>query len=171
MMPQEYSPSIKDRLTHPATPVRRTAVRELFHFRPAYAGLTAAVLPLVVDPDEQTRHWACELLDRVLKPEIGELPHLIETLRATSDGEIEYWTATMIGRLGPDAASATAALATVLLDSSCLAARERAAWAISQIGPGARAAVNSLRQIGNDDPPRLRRLAESALAVVSGKAA
>jgi hypothetical protein len=171
MMPQEYSPSIKDRLTHPATIVRRSAVRELFHFRPACGGLTAAVLPLVVDPDEQTRHWACESLDRVLKPEIDELPGLIETLRGTTDGEVEYWTATMIGRLGPDAASATAVLATVLLDSSCLAARERAAWALSQIGPAARSAVNSLRQIGNDDPPRLRRLAESALAVVSGKAA
>jgi len=171
MMPQEYSPSIKDRLAHPSTFVRRSAVRELFHFRPACVGLTAAVLPLVVDPDEQTRHWACESLDRVLKPELTELPDLIETLRGTTDGEIEYWTATMIGRLGPDAASATGVLATVLLDSSCLAARERAAWAISQIGPAARSAVNSLRQIGNDDPPRLRRLAESALAVVSGKAA
>lgn len=170
-MPQEYSPSIKERLTHPATIVRRSAVRELFHFRIACTGLTSTVLSLVVDPDEQIRHWACESLERVLRPELDELPELIDTLRRTNDGEVEYWAATMIGRLGPDAASATGVLANVLLDSSCLAARERAAWAISQIGPAARSAVNSLRQIGSDDPPRLRRLAETALAVVSGKAA
>jgi len=171
MMHQETSTSLKDRLTHPVSAVRRAAVRELLHFRPGCGGITAIVLPLVVDPDEQTRHWACESLDRVVKPEVNELTDLIDTLRSTKDGEIEYWTATMIGRLGPSAAAATATLATVLLDSSCLAARERAAWAITQIGPAARSALNSLRQIGNDDPPRLRRLAESALASVSAKAA
>jgi hypothetical protein len=77
----------------------------------------------------------------------------------------------MIGRLGPAAAGATGVLANVLLDSSCLAARERAAWALSQIGPAARSALNSLRQIGSDDPPRLRRLAETAMAAVVGRAA
>jgi hypothetical protein len=170
-MHQEISTSLKDRLTHPATAVRRAAIRELLHFRPGYSGLTSTVLTLVIDSDEQTRHWACESLDRVVSPEAEELASLIEMLRNTNDGEIEYWTATMIGRLGPAAAGATGVLANVLLDSSCLAARERAAWALSQIGPAARSALNSLRQIGNDDPPRLRRLAESAMAAVIGRAA
>jgi HEAT repeat protein len=172
IMPQQDSSiSLKDRLSHSQPAVRRSAIRGLVDAGGQQSGVTAAVLALVVDRDEQTRNWACEALDRVIAPDQDELGSLIEIMRDTSDGEVEYWTATMLGRLGSGAARATATLASVLLDSSCLAARERAAWALSQIGPAARSSLNALRQIGKDDPPRLRRLAETAMESMCGRAA
>lgn len=149
----------------------RTALTELLRDAQPISGAVGRLLPLVVDRDEVIRDLATELLDRWVQPTAVELGVLMQTLRETTDGELEYWAATLVGRLGPQAAPATGLLATVLLDSACLAARERAAWALSQIGPAARAATNSLRQIGHDDPPRLQRLAQSALTSVSGRTA
>jgi HEAT repeat protein len=172
IMPQQYrNLSLTDQLSHPQVIVRRTAARSLAGAVGPQTGLTVAMLARVVDPDEQTRHWACEALDRVISPTAAELGELIEIMRQTNDGEVQYWAATMLGRLGEVASRATGVLASVLLDSSCLAARERAAWALSQIGPPARSALNALRQIGNDDPPRLRRLAEAAMESMRQRAA
>jgi HEAT repeat protein len=171
-MPQsDVSVSLQDRLSHTSVAVRRAAVRELVESGGPHLGITAAVLALVVDRDDPTRQAACEALDRVIMPAPEELGSLIEIMRSACDGEVEYWTATMLGRLGASAARATGVLASALLDSSCLAARERAAWALTQIGPPARSSLNALRQIGKDDPPRLRRLAETAMQSLSGRAA
>lgn len=163
MQQQAHPSTLKDRLGHAQTEVRRAAVRDVARQNTQQTGMTAAVIALVSDKDEQTRYWAAEALDRVVRPEPDEVPVLIDLIRNASDGEVEYWTATMLGRLGSVASRATGVLAAVLLDSSCLAARERAAWALSQIGPAARSSLNALRQIGQDDPPRLRRLAEIAM--------
>ncbi len=162
---------LQDRLHAGEAELRRAALRELLREGGAATESLRWVLPLVVDHDGPTRDLAAEVLDKIARPAAQELGGLMQTLRETTDGELEYWATTLIGRLGPLGAPATGLLATVLLDSACLAARERAAWALAEIGPAARAAMNSLRQIGHDDPPRLRRLAESALLAVSGRAA
>lgn len=171
MPQQDSSPPLKERLAHSNPVVRRQAAEAVVTAGGRQTGITAAMLALVADRDEQTRHWACAALEQVIMPGAEELGDLIELLRDTRDGEVEYWTATMLGRLGPVAGRSTGVLASVLLDSSCLAARERAAWALSQIGPAARSSLNALRQIGEDDPPRLRRLAEAAMEAMSLRAA
>jgi hypothetical protein len=150
---------------------RRDAICKVAQNSRQQSGLTSAIISLVTDKDEEVRNWACEALETVIVPMPNEVLSLITLLRETNDGEIEYWTATMLGRLGPVAANATAVLASCLLDSRSLAARERAAWALSEIGPAARSAMNALRQIGSDDPPRLQRLAASAIQSLMGRAA
>lgn len=162
---------LKAELTHNDPRRRCDAVRQLAQGPRDQAGVTASVIHLVVDDNEEIRDWACEALESHVTPMPNEVSELIELLRNTNEGEIEYWTATMIGRLGVVASGATGALANCLLESRCLAARERAAWALSEIGPAARAAVNALLQIGPDDPPRLQRLAASAIQSVVGRAA
>lgn len=171
MPQQDSSQPLKDRLSHSSPAVRRSAAQAVVTAGGYQTGVTAAMLALVADRDERTRHWACEALDRVIAPAPDEIGDLIEILRETRDGETEYWTVTMLGRLGAVAGRSAGVLASVLLDSSCLAARERAAWALSQIGPAARSSLNALRQIGEDDPPRLRRLAEAAMEAMSQRAA
>lgn len=163
MLQHDHVASLKERLSHPEASVRRAAVRGLVSAGGTQAGVTTAVLALISDPDEPTRHWAGTALGQVVWPDPSELDDLIALLRQTSDGEVEYWTATMLGRLGVVAARAAGLLASVLLDSACLAARERAAWALAEIGPAARSSLNALRQIGEDDPPRLQRLAQLAM--------
>lgn len=184
-MAQDNPLPLSQRLESPHLELRRQAIREVFESRSIPSGSIVAVLRLVADRDDQVRGWACESLDQYVSaaPESvsaapvyisatpEEVAAVIAELRTTNDGEIQYWATTLLERVGPAAAAAIAVLADVLLDSSCLAARERAAKTLAILGPAARPALNSLRQIGSDDPPRLRRLAESAIAAMSQRAA
>lgn len=163
--------ALKSELASHDTERRRAAIRQIAQDGSNPFGITAAVILLVADADEETRGWACEALESVIVPAPDEVSGLIELLRDKSDGEIEYWSATMLGRLGAIAGAATPVLANCMLDSRCLAARERAAWALSEIGPPARSAMNALRQIGPEDPPRLQRLAATAIQSVVARAA
>ncbi len=158
-------------LTHQDAERRGNAIRQISQSRREYSGITGKVIGLVADNQESIRNWSCEALESTIKPSVDEVPELIRLLRETKDGEVEYWSATMLGRLGTSASAATAALASCLLDSPCLAARERAAWAIAEIGPPAQSAINALKQITTDDPPRLQRLAASAIHSLAGRAA
>ena len=92
-------------------------------------------------------------------------------LQSADDGETCYWAATLLGRLGQDAAVAAGALEGCLRESMYLPARERAAWALSQIGPQAAAAVPTLEEAAAAAPPRLQRLATEALAAIREQAA
>jgi len=163
--------AIKSELSHSDTKRRCNAMRKLAQSGSNQAGITASVIRLVADKNEEVCTWASEALESRIVPSPSEIVELIDLLRETKDGEVEYWTATMIGRLGSSASGATAVLANCLLDSPCLAARERAAWALSEIGPLARSAMNALKQIGPEDPPRLQRLAATAIASVVNRAA
>lgn len=172
MLSSHESPdSLIFELSHQDSQRRCSAIRKIAQGRRNRSGLTAAVILLVADKDDATRNWACEALETKIVPMPNEMSGLIELLRDKNDGEIEYWAATMLGRLGTMACGAAGVLANCLLDSPYLAARERAAWALSEIGPGARSAMNALRQIGPDDPPRLQRLAATAIQSVVGRAA
>lgn len=114
---------------------------------------------------------ATETLEVLGDPSPVHLPSLISIVREQSNGESVYWAVTMIGRLGPVAASATPALIEALVDSEFLPVQERAAWALARIGPAAAAATNALREAAENGPPRLRRLANQALESLRGMAA
>jgi HEAT repeat protein len=73
--------------------------------------------------------------------------------------------------LGPQAAPAVDPLIATLIHSSFLPVRERAAWALSRIGPAAHRAAPALRNLTNSGFPRLSRLAISALESIRGMAA
>ena len=73
--------------------------------------------------------------------------------------------------MGPGAVSAVDALQTCLRESMYLPARERAAWALSQIGPPASSAVPALQEAAKGAPPRLQRLATEALRAIGDIAA
>ncbi len=162
--------ALTQELTHCDSSRRLAAVKSLGD-NPQDKPAATLMISMVGDSDDEVRSLACDLLESTIQPTVSEVKELIAILRAAKDGEVEYWAATCIGRLGPAAAEASASLAQCLLDSSCLAARERAAWALSQIGSGARSALNALRQIGPEDPPRLQRLAATALQSILGRAA
>jgi len=163
--------AIKSELSQSDVNRRCAAIRSIAQSESAHSGITTTVIRLVSDKNEEVSTWACESLVSRICPLPIEANDLIDLLRETKDGEVEYWAATMLGRLGPVASRATAVLANCLLESPCLAARERAAWALSEIGPPARSAINALKQIGPEDPPRLQRLAAAAIQSVVNRAA
>ncbi len=80
--------------------------------------------------------------------------------------DVAYWAATLLGRLQAQAAGTVSPLTAALAENRPLAVRERAAWALEQIGPAARDALPALRQAAASKQPRLARLANEAIAAI-----
>ncbi len=131
-------------------------------------GLTPAIINLAGSRDDEVRMWSAEALESSVQPQATDVLPLVGLLgRDVDDGEIGYWAATMLGRLGRDAASAAQALETCLRESMYLPARERAAWALSQVGDAAAIAIPTLREAAETAPPRLSRLAAETLRAIT----
>ena len=133
-------------------------------------GLAAQVIDLAGSRHDEVRMWAAEALQSAIRPTIQDAKMLIDQLQNSDDGEVCYWTATLLGRLGeplskvPEIASdAVKTLESCLRDSLYLPARERAASALRQLGPVSRTAVPTLRQVARHAPPRLQRLTNETL--------
>lgn len=129
-------------------------------------GLTASIVTMAGSDDDEIRMWASEALESAVQPDASEQLMLIQLLESTHDSEICYWAATMLGRLGKEAGAAAAALEVCVRESMYLPARERAAWALSQIGPAAKVATATLKEAAETAPPRLQRLATAALEAI-----
>jgi hypothetical protein len=124
-----------------------------------------AALPLVrasVDPADEVCEWVAAALEELGPPPSADVPELA-TLLVDPQAEIGYWAATLLGRLREEAAPAVAALAGVLAEPVDVTVRQRAAWALGQIGVAASAALDALRKASTDENPRLARLAQRAI--------
>ena len=126
-------------------------------------GLTVSVVRLAGSEDDEIRMWASEALESAIQPNSSELLMLIQLLESTNDSEICYWAATMLGRLGRNAGASAGALEACVRESMYLPARERATWALTQIGPAAQVAIPTLQEASETAPPRLQRMAQAAL--------
>lgn len=133
-------------------------------------GLTCPAIRLAGSSHDEVRMWAAEALESSIQPKREEVLQLIQLLEQAADGEICYWAATMLGRLGQESAVATAALANCLQHSMYLPARERAAWALGQIGAEAASAITTLDDARQTAPPRLSQLAAEAIAAIRDSA-
>lgn len=133
-------------------------------------GLTTRIVRLSGSRDDDVRMWAAEALESAVQPTVDDVGELVGQLQTADDGEICYWAATLLGRLGRDAVAAVDALQSCLRDSLYLPAREQATWALCQIGPPASSAAPVLREVVDTAPPRLQRMANAALQAI-GEAA
>ena len=133
--------------------------------RESVLGLAATVVALSGSENDEIRMWAAEAMETAIQPQKADMESLIEMMTASPDGEVCYWSATMIGRLGLLGAAAVPALEDCLLNSNYLAARERAVWALSQVGPNAVAALTTLQELA-DQPDQHVRLSRLAAEVV-----
>lgn len=129
-------------------------------------GVSDLVTRLAGSRDDSVRAAAAQALEHALQPSLVELPALIVSLSDHSDGEISYWAATLLGRLGKKAVDAVPALCDCLTSSSFLAARERAVWALQEIGPGASESIPVLRAASESAPARLQQLCRDAISAI-----
>jgi HEAT repeat protein len=170
-MAEPGDPRILDlatRLTAAEAAARLDAAERLARAGDAAA---AVALPLVTacgDADEGVRDQAVAALEDLGAPPADAIPGLIEQA-ANPDPLVAYWAITLLGRSGETAAAAVKALAQQLGAASDSAVRQRAAWALGRIGPAARQASEALRTATTSNDPRLARLAEEALAALSGR--
>lgn len=132
------------------------------------ADAAPATVPLVEacrDGDDRVREWAVAALEEIGPPPEAAVARL--TLLISDTNPLAgYWAATLLGRCGEGAASAVEALAEGVVTGADIAVRQRAAWALGQIGPAAAAARGVLEKAAGDPDPRLSRLAREALAAI-----
>jgi HEAT repeat protein len=150
--------------------VRAAAAEQLAHLEDGAQAAGPALAVATADADESVREWATGALESLGPPAAGDAPELIKLLSDTRP-DVAYWAATLLGRLGASAGEAkTIAALICALDSHPEAAvRERAAWALGQIGAGATAALPALQVAGGTTSPRLARLAKQAIEQISAK--
>lgn len=145
----------------------RAAAEELMllgeEAQPAAVALTKAT----GHADDETRAFAVSAVEELGQPATNDVDALVRLLTA-EQSDTGYWAATLLGRLGEDAAEATAQLAATVADEQrALAVRERAAWALGRIGASASAAVATLETAAGSGDSRLARLAGEALEEIS----
>jgi hypothetical protein len=122
----------------------------------------ALVTLVATTKDADLLEWAAEALENLGAPPANATERLSGLLgHATADAG--YWAATLLGRLGANGSAAVPALVTALERSPHASVRERAAWALGEIGPGASAASEALEQAAQSGDARLARLSQAAL--------
>lgn len=127
-----------------------------------------AAVPLVeACSSEETREWAVAALESLGPPAASDVPALAGlTHRPALD--IAYWAVTLLGRLQVEAVAAVPDLVTALGAHAELAVRQRAAWALGQIGPPAAPALAALQAAAAGPDARLAKLAREAIANIQG---
>jgi hypothetical protein len=130
------------------------------------SGVSELIVELAGSRIDSLRTAAAQSLESSVQPTLAEVPALMVCLTDRLDGEISYWAATLLGRLGQQAVVATPALCGCLEGSLFLPARERAAWALLKIGPAANEAIPALRLVCESAPARLQKLCQEAINAI-----
>ncbi|GAA5504830.1 HEAT repeat domain-containing protein [Novipirellula caenicola] len=149
---------------------RIATLRKISNQSDPVTGVTILCVQMAGDSDDDVRMWAAEALAHAVTPLPAEVDSLADLLRHSDDGEIDYWAATMLGRLKTQAAAAVDALQSCVVNSMYLPARERAVWALAEIGPAAADAIQTLETTAEAAPPRLKRLAKEAIKSIGNAA-
>ncbi len=145
----------------------RLAAAERLMLAPDLARQFAIELAMMVgDQEESVREAAVAALEEVEAPDPGKVIPLTALLQ-DERGDVSYWAATLLGRLGEAAGHAVPALIEAAGgkngDGLATSARQRAIWALGKIGLAAASAKRVLQTAAEDSDPRTARLAQRAL--------
>ena len=128
------------------------------------------LLDLLDSDDETELSCASDLLENCGIPRQADVAFLCEQLKSGLSSRV-YWCSTLLGRLSTTEVeqftrkSIHTALSHVISDETIeLSARERAAWAIGELGGIDEVCRAVLEQHVEKAPARLKRLLETALA-------
>ncbi|MDY0170040.1 MAG: HEAT repeat domain-containing protein [Thermoguttaceae bacterium] len=146
---------------------RSQAAERLSQLGSEAAPAAVALVRASGDDSEEVREYAVAALEEMGPPRIEDIDHLTSLL-GEQKSDLGYWAATLLGRLGNDAVSAVPALASAVVGNHEEAVRQRAAWALGQIGPPAAPALDALKQAAASGDPRLTRLAQRAIEQIAG---
>lgn len=120
------------------------------------------------DREASVRDWAVAALEELGPPPESEIEPLAALVN-NPDLNIAYWACTLLGRLQAASAAATPQLIDSLSRHGELAVRQRAAWALGQIGTKAKAARQALEHAAQSGDARLARLSRTAIEAIRGK--
>ncbi|PQO41522.1 HEAT repeat domain-containing protein [Blastopirellula marina] len=152
-----------DQLNSDEVSLRLAACEELAQIGAQSSGAAVPLCRLAADPDESVREAAVGALETVETPSTEDAPALAQ-LMSSSAADVRYWAATLLGRLGPPAEQQAPALLAAITEDQAIPVRQKAVWAIDQIGVRTAPAKAALDQAAKSEDPRLARLATKALA-------
>jgi HEAT repeat protein len=141
---------------------RREIVQQLLRAGEEASRAAIVLLQAVGDSDETVSTTAAAALEDLGPPRDIE-PLQIAKFLSSAAPDCAYFAATLLGRMGPDAAPAVGLLTAALVSNPEPAVRERSAWALGKIGRAAESSRAALEVAGRSDSPRLSRLAQEAL--------
>lgn len=144
------------------TTQQTAAATELATLGHAAQRAAVALVRTIGIPDEEVLEACTAALEDLGPPAADQIKPLAE-LAGDCTSDVAYWAITLLGRAGKNAATAVSALTQVLESDADLPVRERAAWALGEIGPAANAAAPALRTAANSSDARLARLAKKSL--------
>lgn len=116
--------------------------------------------------DETVREWVVSALESLGAPRLEDLDEL-KALAASKSDETAYWAITLLGRLEQAAVPAVPELIRALNENPHPHNRQRAAWALGKIGPGAVAAIGDLKASAHGSDVRLARIALLAVQSIT----
>ena len=148
-------------LTADDSAVRCQAAEALAQMGAAAQAAAPTLVQACAEDDESLREWVVSALEQLGAPADTDLPALVKLLDA--DELSAYWAATLLGRLHERAAPAVAPLTQCVAASPHPSVRQRAIWALGQIGSAARSAAEVLQQAAASSDPRTARLAREAI--------
>ncbi|MEZ6089582.1 MAG: HEAT repeat domain-containing protein [Pirellulaceae bacterium] len=149
--------------------VRYHALAAMIDGNPSLGQLTAELLRASNDPSPAVQQLAIAKLEDLESPDPSQVPDILRFIQRPADSETVYWGITLIGRMGAEGAEAVPMLAGALANSPFPHVREKAAWALGQIGPAAEGALAVLQDAARQGSPRLSRLASQAIERSVGK--
>jgi hypothetical protein len=97
----------------------------------------AAIVALVQhcgSENEDLQNWCTAALEEIGAPTVAQIDELT-LLASSANSDVAFWAATLLGRAGPLASSATTTLQERSDDNSAPAVQRRAIWALQQIQP------------------------------------
>lgn len=146
---------------------RARAAEQLARLEDGAGDAATALVRAMGDDSEEVRQWASAALESLGPPPAAQTLSLADLLHHPH-ADVGYWSATLLGRLGPEARAAIPKLALVLGGKASVEVRVRCAWAMGKIGI-AEGADDALQQAATSAEPRLARIVRQALDQIKGR--
>jgi HEAT repeat protein len=165
MMKPEEIESLRLEFMHSDAARKMAAAETLLKTPDAARAFVPELLAGVAATDESLRETCVGALEGMGSPDKSSAKSIVPFL--AGDELQGFWAATLLGRIGHEAAFAASQLAASLNSSSSMPVRERCVWALGQIGPAAIESLPVLVAAATSPSPRLARFAKEAIVKVS----
>jgi HEAT repeat protein len=129
--------------------------------------LVCEFLDAIISESEEIREAAVNAIEKMGSPREQDVDAIVKMLRSGTSDQA-YWSATILGRLRASSATAIEALAACVQSPTEMHVRERAAWALGEIGSAAHSALPALEAAVHEGSPRFKRLARAAIQAIRG---
>lgn len=154
-----------EQLSSSDPPTRNNAAKLLSQNADAAVDVAIELVRYSGDPDRVVAEYCVATLEELGPPAASQLEPLAE-LAVSENPDVAYWAVTLMGRAGVAATDHAMLLGDIVISEADVVVRERAAWALSRIGPAASVAAPQLRSISEDQPDSLVRAVAKALETI-----